>query len=284
MLPKSSDLIKFSQGSSKLSDRIFHMSIPCGFTCTSVARSCLTFADRKTGKVRRGPDAEFNCYYAMMEAAYPNVRQNSWHNWDLLKKARSQKRMVNLIEKSLFPLVEDYWSSHHQNPIIRIHVGGEFYCETYFKAWMKVAEHLAPMKFYAYTKQLNFWLFNTVPDNVNLTASEGGKLDYLIYEHNLKYNRVVFSEEEADLKGLPLDKDDWHAHTGTESFASLLHGTQPKGSKAAAAKKALSEKGFIGYGKNQYRSAPPEFFDQLDTWHRRIEDPKVLRILEQAAA
>lgn len=260
------------------------MSIPCGFSCTSVARSCLTFADRKTGKVKRGPDAEFNCYYAMMEAAYPNVRQNSWNNWDLLKKARSQKRMVNLIEKSLFPLVEDYWSSHHQNPIIRIHVGGEFYSETYFKAWMKVAEHLAPMKFYAYTKQLNFWLFNTVPDNVNLTASEGGKLDYLIYEHNLKYNRVVFSEEEADLKGLPLDKDDWHAHTGTESFASLLHGTQPKGSKAAAAKKALSEKGFIGYGKNQYRSAPPEFFDQLDTWHRRIEDPKVLRILEQAAA
>jgi hypothetical protein len=249
-----------------------------------VAHKCLTFANRKTGKIKQGPDAIFNCYYAMMEAAYPSVRQNSWHNWDLLKAARSEKAMVSLIERSLLPKIEKYWASHHQNPLIRIHVGGEFYSKAYFLAWMTVARHLAPMKFYAYTKAVDWWLQEAVPDNVNFTASEGGTMDSLIYENDLKYNRVVFSQEEADLKDLPLDKDDWHAHTGTESFASLLHGVQPKGSPAAAAKKALSKKGFNGYGKDQYRSAPPEFFDQLDKWHRRIEDPEVREILEKTAA
>ena len=56
---------------------------------------------------------------------------------------------------------------------------------------------------------------------------------------NLKYARVVFSEEEAAKLGLEIDHDDSHAYGGDESFALLIHGTQPSGSMAAKAKNKL---------------------------------------------
>ena len=53
---------------------------------------------------------------------------------------------------------------------------------------------------------------------------------------------VVFSEAEAKEKGLEIDHDDSHAAVPEwrhNSFALLVHGVQPKGSKAAEALKIL---------------------------------------------
>ena len=59
---------------------------------------------------------------------------------------------------------------------------------------------------------------------------------------------VVFSEEEAEQKGLEIDHDDAHA-LGKKSFALLLHGTQPKGSEASKALQVLRKAGKGGYSQ-----------------------------------
>ena len=67
---------------------------------------------------------------------------------------------------------------------------------------------------------------------------------------NFDHEYFVFSEKEAADLNLEIDHDDSHAADVSkrdESFALLIHGVQPKGSKASAALKTLKGKG--SYGK-----------------------------------
>jgi hypothetical protein len=74
-----------------------------------------------------------------------------------------------------------------------------------------------------------------LPENLVVTASRGGKYDDLIDLHGWKEALVVYSEAEAAERGLDIDHDDSHAAFGSENFALLIHGTQPKGSHASKA-------------------------------------------------
>jgi Gene product 88 len=137
--------------------------------------------------------------------------------------------------------------------LVRVHVSGDFYSETYFRAWMAVAVQRPETVFYAYTKSLKIWVDNLdlVPANFRLNASKGGRWDHLIAQHGLKYAEVVFSVEQAKGLGLEIDHDDSHAFTQDRSFALLLHSTQPAGSIAAKALAALKAQGFTGYSSKK---------------------------------
>ena len=57
---------------------------------------------------------------------------------------------------------------------------------------------------------------------------------------------MVYSEAEAVALGLAIDHDDSHAARPSlrdQDFALLIHGTQPKGTKASEALKRLKGKG-----------------------------------------
>jgi hypothetical protein len=135
--------------------------------------------------------------------------------------------------------------------IVRIHVAGDFFNAEYMHAWYTMAMLNPTVLFYAYTKSLRYWLtVNEFPilNNFVLTASYGGRDDHLIDDptFNLRYAKVVFSEKEAEELGLEIDHDDSHAARPSkrnESFALLIHGTQPAGSDAATALKKLKGKG-----------------------------------------
>jgi hypothetical protein len=81
------------------------------------------------------------------------------------------------------------------------------------------------------------------------STSAGGTHDRLIAKHNLRYARVVHSEQEAAELGLELDHNDEHAISDAPSFALLIHGTQPIGSEASKAVSALRSQGEYGYGE-----------------------------------
>ena len=71
-------------------------------------------------------------------------------------------------------------------------------------------------------------------------------MDQLIEEKQLRSAKVVFSEAEAAELGLEIDHDDSHAARPSlqgQDLALLIHGTQPKGTEAAEALKALKGKG-----------------------------------------
>jgi hypothetical protein len=138
---------------------------------------------------------------------------------------------------------------------VRLHVAGDFFNQTYFDAWIEVAKRNPERTFYAYTKSLQYWVnrLGQIPANLKLNASLGGKQDHLVEMYNLKFVEVCYSEAEAEAKGLEIDHDDSHAYLYEDSFALLIHGTQPKGSKASKAKSELAKAGWTGYRKEKGR-------------------------------
>ena len=198
-------------------------------------------ADRVTGKITDGKKTTFRCFAASDEARHKNVRAQRWHNFDILRNLDIET-MVDEISMAL-PADAD---------LVRTHVGGDFFNNRYFVAWMLVAKMFPRVTFYAYTKSIPYWVANLdlVPDNFILNGSRGGRADSMLDKYELKVAEVVFSLEEAEAKGLEIDHDERHALQDTGSFGLLIHGTQPKGSDAGAAIKNLKAAGVeFSYGR-----------------------------------
>jgi hypothetical protein len=212
-------------------------------------------ADRETGKLQDGPLQSFRCFAAGDEARYPGVRRSRWHNFNLLK-GRTREGMAMLILDSL-PL---------EAKLVRLHVSGDFFSDSYFLAWTDVAKARPETLFYTYTKTLPTWVGHrsSVPANFKLTASEGGKYDDLIESESLKSAKVLFSIEEARALGLEIDHDDSHAFASEKSFALLLHGSQRKETPAAKAMSALKKAGYKGYSQKARGKAKHASSDLAD--------------------
>lgn len=241
-------LLKFGQGNAKLAPWVTTFSLPAGWSCP-FAQDCRSFANRETGKVTDGPLTDFRCYKTSEEARYKTSRENSWHNYDLLRSCRTSEEMVELILDSLLP----------GTPVVRVHTGGDFFSQRYFDAWMEVAGQRPRTKFYFYTKSIRYWVARLAEmgnghtpgalPNIIPTASRGGSDDNLIDTHGLRSARVVYSQTEADELGLEIDHDDSHAIRHGPDFALLIHGTQPAGTEAAKAIATLRAQGEFGYGE-----------------------------------
>lgn len=238
------NLLKFSPGSGNtklksLGGKVFTFSLPSGWACPG-ANECYSRAvvSGHTMAIQDGPNTKFRCFSATQEVVYGAVYAQRQYNFEQIKEvlhlsspSTQAEQVADLIQKSLPP----------KATVIRIHVAGDFFHKNYMKAWIKVATDNPGIIFYAYTKSVHFWveLLGTIPSNLKLNASRGGKYDHLIDLHNLKSAEVVYTEQEAIDKGLEIDHDDSHAFLQDKSFALLLHGVQPRGSEAAAALKAL---------------------------------------------
>ena len=202
----------------------------------------------KSGNVKKklvdGKKTEFRCFSASQEALLPNVYDRRKNNYDLLNECETSEEMTELMQRSL----------PRNAGIVRQHVGGDFFNEIYFEAWLDLAEQNPSVLFYAYTKSLFFWARNVKRvqslNNVVLTASRGGSQDWMIEGYGFRESVVVYSEEQADDMELVIDHDDSHAavpNWSENDFALLIHGVQPAGSEAGKAVSALGGKG--SYGK-----------------------------------
>jgi hypothetical protein len=85
---------------------------------------------------------------------------------------------------------------------IRIHDAGDFYGETYIKAWMNVINSFPEINFYAYTKQFKMFsmVIPDIPTNFVLNKSFGGKDDKLINAAVDKHSSVIPKDVFSDLK------------------------------------------------------------------------------------
>ena len=236
-LANDAELAEYLQGNRK----IYSLDLLSGWSCPH-AKDCLSKAvvqDNGKRKIKDGKDTQFRCFSASQEVQYTNVYNSRKHNFDLLRNLHFED-MVELINGSL----------PKNAGIVRIHVAGDFFSQQYLDAWYIVALRNPKILFYAYTKSLRFWVGGVtempILHNFVLTASYGGRDDHMIDEFNLRSAKVVFSEAEAAELGLEIDHDDSHAAKPSlrdQSFALLIHGTQPAGSEASTALKKLKGKG-----------------------------------------
>ena len=243
-------MLKFSKANAKLDQlhdvdelrywlqdnrKVYSFDLISGWSCPQ-AKDCLSKVVQigDSRKIQDGKDCQFRCFSASQEATFPSAYNKRKANFDGLKFRKSSYDMACAIADAMPANLG----------ICRIHVAGDFFNQKYFRAWHLVAEWYPDCLFYAYTKSLNYWVddIDDLPKNLVLTASRGGRLDHLIDEHNLRESVVVYSEQQADDLGLVIDHDDSHAAIPSQrynSFALLIHGQQPKGSKASEAIKEL---------------------------------------------
>ena len=227
-------ILKMSKGNAKLSKNTLILSISAGITCPG-SNNCKAWVTLKDDKriLNRGNESLFNCFAASEELRYTNVFKS--RKYDLINGyvfKNDLKGLTDLINRSI--------QANRKNITkVRIHESGDFFNILYLKAWLNVAKLNKDLKFYCYSKSLNFFLEVLLPNNFYMVASYGGRYDYLIDQgYFTKYSKVVFSEDEALRLGLEIDKDDSLCF-GDKPFALLLHGMQEKGSEAGEALKLI---------------------------------------------
>jgi hypothetical protein len=249
-------VLTFSAENSKLGGNVATFSLPAGWTCP-FAKSCLKKVERerymdpekigttKTSKrtgdeveykgdvvVKKGKDAEYDCFAANQEMQYDAVRANRWHNFDLLQDAGDTNAQAELIIKSL----NYFFDTNGKKNEVRIHESGDFYNGEYLKAWMTVAKSMPKINFYAYTKSIPYvkameTQLKDIP-NLSITLSEGGRKDDEIKDLDIKEAKVFNTPEDVLKAGLIIDLDDTLAKGAggkDKNFALLVHGTQEKG-------------------------------------------------------
>jgi len=220
------------------------LSLLSGHTCP-YALTCMAKVHKVTRKILDGKYATTRCFSASNEASFPGVFNQRQHNTQLLQECNSTQDMCDLFDFSIRKSLDPF----------RIHVGGEFFNQMYFDAWMKFAYENPYRIFYAYTKSIPYWInrIDALPDNFSLTASYGGRADWMIEKYNLKYALVVDHPDDARKLGLEIDHDDSHAvENNNVSFALLLHGVQKAGSEASNALKRMDKEQIqYRYGKGK---------------------------------
>jgi len=231
------NLLKLSKGNKKLSKDTLILSLPAGLTCPG-SNTCRAWVSLKDDKrtLNRGIESEFTCFAASEELRYPNVYKSRRYNLNSINSY-----VINKDVNGLTNLLNDSLQAKNKNiNKFRIHESGDFYNIIYLKAWLNVAKLNKEIKFYCYSKSLNFFMETFLPSNFYLTASYGSKYDYLIDQGYFKrYSKVVFSIEEAKRLGLEIDKDDSCCFKD-KPFALLLHGMQEKNTLSAEALKVIN--------------------------------------------
>lgn len=217
--------------------KVYSLDLPAGHSCPG-AKLCLSRAVPRTDTAGRfriddGRYCQFRCFSASQEVQYPCVRRMRRHNFDVLRKTRGWKQCRDILVASL----------PADAGVIRYHVAGDFFKLAYLRGAIELATMRPDVLFYTYTKSLPLLVGLDLPNNFLVTASKGGKYDHLIEGLAIREAVVIHSEAEATRLGLEIDHDDSHAATYGDSFALLIHGTQPAGSDAAKALQALKGKG-----------------------------------------
>lgn len=228
--------LKFSKDNVKLGDDVWSFSLPSGYTCPG-ACTCLAKADKETGKLIRGPKTTTRCFSASQEVAFSNLRRARRHNLDMLQGLKTVEAIKACLMDSMPTKVKT----------MRVHIGGDFYSQTYFDAWQAVAAEHPKCKFYAYTKSIPFWInwlnrHKKLQPNFVLTASRGGKFDDLI-RPGMVTATIVEHPDEAKALGLKIDHDDKMAQRATKNFALLIHGPQQPGTQQAEALSRMRREG-----------------------------------------
>jgi hypothetical protein len=87
----------------------------------------------------------------------------------------------------------------YKNKYIRIHDAGDFFSKEYAKAWIEIAKQNQNINFYSYTKEVSLFkqeLSDSIPTNLILIYSFGGKEDSLIDKENDRHSDVFPNYDE----------------------------------------------------------------------------------------
>ena len=146
------------------------------------------------------------CYAGRLEKVYPAVKKNLLHNWELLRNA-DEPTIVDLIENMILEFRKDC-EKKNAKLLFRIHWDGDFFSDTYTRAWQYVILNNTDIQFWVYTRVETAALMLKGIANLSLyysTDSENKQIGVsLKKDHGIRlaYLAKNFSIGQADMKEL----------------------------------------------------------------------------------
>lgn len=123
------------------------------------------------------------CYAQKGAYSWSNVKPAFEKRYELTKT----DNFINLMNSEIKRKKVDF---------LRIHDSGDFYSKSYIQKWFIIANDNPNVKFYAYTKSFILFQGLTIPDNLDIIFSEGGKHDKLIDTKIDRHARIFDTEQE----------------------------------------------------------------------------------------
>ena len=146
------------------------------------------------------------CYAGRLEKVYPAVKKNLLHNWELLRNA-DEPTMVDLIENMILEFRKDC-EKKNAKLLFRIHWDGDFFSDTYTRAWQYVILNNTDIQFWVYTRVETAALMLKGIANLSLyysTDSENKEIGVSLKKDHgvrLAYLAKNFAIGQADMKEL----------------------------------------------------------------------------------
>ena len=128
------------------------------------------------------------CYAQKGAYSWSNVKPAFEKRYELTKT----DNFINLMNSEIKKKKVDF---------LRIHDSGDFYSKSYIQKWFSIANDNPNVKFYAYTKSFILFQGLTIPDNLDIIFSEGGKHDKLINTKFDRHARIFNNKEELTKQG-----------------------------------------------------------------------------------
>ena len=127
------------------------------------------------------------CYAGKLEKLFPGVKTNLLHNWELLRNA-DEPNMVNLLEDMIADFKADCVKKNAPK-LFRIHWDGDFFNDTYTRAWQYVILNNTDIQFWVYTRVKSAALMLNNISNLSLYYSTDD--DNKDIGHELKVNEGI---------------------------------------------------------------------------------------------
>ena len=127
------------------------------------------------------------CYAGKLEKLYKAVRANLLHNWELLRNA-DEPTMVDLLEDMIAEFKADCVKKNAPM-LFRIHWDGDFFNDTYTRAWQYVILNNTDVQFWVYTRVKSAALMLKNISNLSLYYSTDDENKEI--GHELKVNEGI---------------------------------------------------------------------------------------------
>ena len=127
------------------------------------------------------------CYAGKLEKLYKAVKANLLHNWELLRNA-DEPTMVDLIENMIAEFKAECVKKNAPM-LFRIHWDGDFFNDTYTRAWQYVILNNTDIQFWVYTRVKSAALMLNNISNLSLYYSTDDENKEI--GHKLKVNEGI---------------------------------------------------------------------------------------------
>ncbi len=117
----------------------------------------------------------------------------------------------------------------HKQIVIRIHDSGDFYSKAYADKWLSICIHYGfndRIKFYAYTKMISMFKGKSLPINLALIYSFGGKQDNLIDVNADRHAQVFENIDELTKAGYTDASNNDLTFLLTKKIGLVYHGVK----------------------------------------------------------